>query len=312
MRKPLMDSDPTRVRAPNPAPPEAPATPAAAGTPTPRTLACRTVLVPLDGSAGAERALPTATWLAERLGARLDVVAAEVGRDELWWYRRYVDDLRERCLSICDAHVEQAGSVADAVARLAVAGGPTIVCMATHGRGRTAALLGSTFADVAAGDRPLVAVGPHVRQAPAGTAGTIVACVDGTEESGRIVPEAAVWARRLGMAMAIVTVAEPPAHLWLPPAGRVRAFGPADPTMYLASLAASPELAGLEVATNVVSDPVGPDVGLFRYLEAHPATLLALGTRGRRGLTRALHGSEAARIVHGSPVPALVHRVAGA
>jgi nucleotide-binding universal stress UspA family protein len=248
---PLIDSEPTRA---------------------PRALDCRTVLVPLDGSAAAERALPTAVWLAERLGARLDVVAADVHRDELWWYQRYADELRQRHPAVGDVHVEQVGGVAGTLARVAASAGPTIVCMATQGRGRTAAFLGSTFADVtAAGDWPVLAVGPHVRQAPAAASGgRLVACLDGSEDAARIVPEAAAWARALGLGLTILTIAEPAARPWLPPAIRVRGFGPPDPEQYIEALAAGPELTGLDVDTVVVWDYVGPDAGVFGYLEAHP------------------------------------------
>ena len=44
------------------------------------------VLVPLDGSELAEHALNPAQRLADRFGAELHIVAADVQRDEAWWY----------------------------------------------------------------------------------------------------------------------------------------------------------------------------------------------------------------------------------
>jgi nucleotide-binding universal stress UspA family protein len=283
--------------------------------PMPRTLDCRTVLVPLDGSAGAERALPTAGWLARRLDAELHVLAAEVGRSDAWWYDRYLDELRAAHPEVARAGGVPDSDVAHAVHQAARRVGPTVVCLATQGRGRTAALLGSTFSAVVSGHgEPLVAVGPLVRQAPTDTVGgRIVACVDGTPSSAGILPDAAAWARRLGMTLSIVTVAEPAPPAWVPRALRGRAFGPLDdPDDHLRELAGRPELAGLAVDTQVLWDAVGPDVGIFDHLARRPATLLAVGAHPRAGLARVALGSEAARIVHGSPVPVLVRPLARA
>jgi nucleotide-binding universal stress UspA family protein len=49
--------------------------------------------------------------------------------------------------------------------------------------------------------------------------------------------------------------------------------------------------------TSVVSD----------HLEASPASLVAVATHARTGVARVALGSEAARMMYGSPIPVLVH-----
>jgi nucleotide-binding universal stress UspA family protein len=56
------------------------------------------VLVPLDGSELAERALGPACRLAARLGADVRVVIGDVRRDESWWHQKYLDRLIDRVL----------------------------------------------------------------------------------------------------------------------------------------------------------------------------------------------------------------------
>lgn len=274
-------------------------------------LDVRTVLVPLDGSAGAERALPTAEWLARHLDADLHVIAADVSRTEAFRSQHYLDELQARHPEVAAAHRSDDTDVAHAVHEAARRLGPAVVCLATHGRGRAAALLGSTFAAIAAsGTTPIVAVGPRATQVPSDAAGRIVACVDGSTASATVVPDAAAWARRLGLTLSVATVAEPAPRPWQPTAERQRAFGPpGDPQEYLAALSRDPALAGVEFDAIVLWDPIGPDAGLFDHLEARPATLLAVSSHARTGLARVLAGSEAARIVHGSPVPVLVRPI---
>jgi nucleotide-binding universal stress UspA family protein len=268
------------------------------------------VLVPLDGSLLAERALRTAGWLADELGADLHVVAADVDHLEAWWYRDYLDGLVAENPGMV-AHRSADTDVAHAVHDLAAGLGPSVVCLASHGRARSAGLYGSTFASIAAaGVEPLVAVGPRVGPIDAAMRRRIVACVDGTPTSATILPPAAVWARRLDAGLTILTVAEPSPRPWIPGAQRERAYGPhGDVDEYLATLVDRPELAGLEVDVVVSWNPIGPDLGVLEHLDERSATMLAVTTHARTGLARAIVGSETARIVHGSPIPVLVHPV---
>jgi len=261
------------------------------------------VLVPLDGSGLSEHALEPARWLAAQLGATVHTVVVGFV-DNPGWYASYVHSLRDRWPQV----------IPHFVGDLDVAGGITatarslehcLVVMGTHGRSRTAALLGSTFTEVARSQvEPLVAVGPNAG-VPAMDAHRVVACVDGTRTSEQILPLASAWARRLGATLDIVFVVDPVAPL--PTHAERRHHGlPVEPTAYVNGLTRLPELAGVPTEAHVAVAPLGPGEGLVDHLRDHPATLVATTSRLRTRMDRALHGSATARIIHASPVPVLV------
>jgi nucleotide-binding universal stress UspA family protein len=291
-----------------------PANPADAITPTEApgpaaTLACRTVLVPLDGSPLSERALGPAGWLADRTGAELHVVAAGVGRDELWWYQRYVEKVAAEHPGTT-AHRSDDPDVARGVREMAEAVGPAVVCAATHGRGRAAAVTGSTFlAFLRASPDPVLAVGPQA-SVPARAGAPLVVCLDGSPASETILRTAGGWARRLGLHLTVLTVASAGVHPIGPDVATGRtAFGPTDPAAYTEDVLRHPDLAGLSVDTDVLWDPTSAQNAILDRLARRPATLVAVASHARTGLARLVLGSVAGAIVHGSPVPVLVQPV---
>ena len=262
----------------------------------------RAVLVPLDGSTPSERALGPAGWLADQLGAALHTVVVGY-MDDTRSYSSYVRSLRDRW-PLLVPHFVGDFDVALGIVEMTRRLDGCLVCMGTHGRSRTAAILGSTFVDVARSlTEPLLAIGPHAA-VPDRDAQRIVACVDGTRTSEQILPLAGGWARRLGATLDIVVVVEPLASLSAHDERHHRRL--ADPTAYVTGLLQVPELAGIDAEAHVAFDPLGPDEGLVDHLRDHPATLVATTSRLRTHFDRALHGSTASRIVHASPVPVLV------
>jgi nucleotide-binding universal stress UspA family protein len=262
----------------------------------------RAVLVPLDGSAVSEHALEPARWLAAHLGATVHTVIVGFV-DDTRWYTGYVRSLRHRWPQVTP-HFVPGLDVARGIADIAddIDG---LVCMGTHGRARSAAVLGSTFVDAARTlTQPLVAIGP-VAQVPPGQVRRVVACVDGTARSEQSLPLAAGWARRLDATLDVVAVVDPLAPL--PTHAERHREGPLlDPTAYVTGLRRLPGLADMDVEAHVVFDPLGPDEGLVDHLAAHPAALVVVASRLRTRVDRALHGSATARIVHACPVPVLV------
>lgn len=265
------------------------------------------VLVPLDGSPFAERAVPVAHWLAEEAGASLhllEVVAepAHAGRaihDIDLRARRHGAD---RWQVTADAHPAAAIVAAGAT-------GSSLVCLATHGRDRSAALLGSVAAGVLAGSpRPVLLVGPGSRP-PCARDAPVMAAVDTEVSDATVVRTAAWWATRLGRPLLLATVAEPTPASFRDGHARPRAHGPQDPEGRLAALAGKVP-AGCEVATRVEYEPISVRRGIVRAADRTTA-LLVLGAHRRNWAQRAVHGSEAARVVHDAEVPVLVVPVGG-
>jgi nucleotide-binding universal stress UspA family protein len=259
--------------------------------------------VPVDGSPFAERALPVAAWLAQEVGAPIHLVEIAQNDPGTQSTIQYVGDLARRhgaTWEVIPGHDPGAAIVA-----ATDAGRPSLTCLATHGRDRSAAVLGSVATSVLdhATD-PVMLVGPEARP-PSARDAPIVTAVDGTGDDAAVVGVAADWAARLGLRLVIATVAEP-----VPPSFREsrplhRARGPDDPEGYLVGLAATVAEAGISVDTRVVYDPISVRGGLLRLVD-RTAALLVIGWHRHTRPHRALLGSHATRVVHDAEVPTLV------
>jgi nucleotide-binding universal stress UspA family protein len=262
-------------------------------------IAYDAVLVPLDGSEFAELALPVAAWLAAALDIEVHLFSAVATEDDVAERELELQKLDVPGRLVAHSVVvdlDPAGAIHEAVRRLRA-----VACMASHGRSRSAALIGSVATEVVArGHDPLVLVGPVVGDRPRGQG--VVACVDDRREAATaLAATTSQWAEALGEPAIVVTVAEPvPEPLRSGPVNRL--FGPdGDVDAYLASV-----VRGLAVTTRAVYDPVGPVDGVISYVEEHPAAMLAVASHARTGAARFLLGSTAAAIVRRSPYPVLV------
>lgn len=263
-----------------------------------------TVLVPLDGS-GFSR---VAVGAAARLAARFD------GGIHLFGAVGSVDEIAQRDAELASVGVpgrpvtrtvvvdrDPAGAIHQALHSLPGA----VVCMATHGRTRSAALVGSVATDVVnRGHDPLVLVCPYVDQAQ--RTADVVVCVDDAPASAGLVAIGLEWADRLDERLVVLTVAEevqPPADD-VPPQ---RGFGPdGDVERFLDELVQPARAAGHMVDTVAVYDPIGVWRGLYRHLSEAPAALLIVNSRVRPPAMRLMFGSVATSIVRHSPSPVLV------
>jgi nucleotide-binding universal stress UspA family protein len=197
--------------------------------------------------------------------------------------------------------LDPAGAIHETLRRL----GDAVAVMASHGRGRSAALVGSVATDVVArGHDPLVVVGPFIEEPLLGSG--VVACIDYRPSSVALLPIALRWSQLLDEPLTVITVAEP-----IPPPVRPgptrRRFGPGDDVgAFLDWLVQPLRDQGNVVLTQAVWDPVSVADGVLSYLQEHPASLVLIGSRARSGLARIIFGSTAAAVVHGSTSPVLV------
>ena len=263
------------------------------------------IVVPLDGSPFAERALPVAEWVAEVLGADvhlLEVVAS--GDDEgVEGAIRYLDDVcRRRHAASWD--VAERGDVAEALAEALGASPGRMPCLATHGRGRSATIGSVAVSVVERTPGPVMLVGPGARVVTATDAPVVVA-VDGTAHDHTLVTVALGWAARLARRLDIVTVVEPVHPEAVGGAKRGLAQGPGEPESYVESLAARARGSGVPVVGRVARNSVSVRAALSRLVD-RTAALIVLGSRPREGLGRMVPGSCSASTVHDAAVPALV------
>lgn len=277
----------------------------------------RHVLVPLDGSEFALRALPTARALAERLGAEVQTISV-AGPDDVARLRALVSGALGVDMGDERAHVVTEGDPAEEIARRAQELGPCAVCLSTHGRGRlSGAIVGSVARSVLQRSAdPIVALGPMAdnpgwtprpRSWPEPlTVPRLVACVDGSDTSEQVLPIAAAWAAVLGMSMTIITVADDAALPIREGRQESRYGSHPDAEHYIDHLVQRWSDSIEQIEGHVIRDPISPASGIRRHLEQRPTGLVAVTTHARSGMQRVRFGATAASIVHASVAPCLV------
>jgi nucleotide-binding universal stress UspA family protein len=263
----------------------------------------RTVVVAVDESWLSEAAVNAGAALADQLSAELLLFSAVSSSDEVEGRERYLKSFKLPTGAGIEVVVDEdaAGAIHQALERT-----DGIPCMGSHGRGRSAALLGSVATEVLArGHDAALLVGMALADRPNGKRHRVVASIDETRGSWSVLPTAANWSRWLAEDLLVITVAEPVPE----PVRGVprRVFGPdGDVDAYLADAVRQLRDAGIGVDTHAVYDPVSPADGIASYIEGEPAALLALASHARTGLDRLVFGSAAATVVARSLSPVLV------
>lgn len=264
----------------------------------------RNVVVPLDGSRRATRAILPARRLAAALGLPIGVVT--VGEDRSPIDRAALESIRaENHLHWTD--IIRSVSVAEGIA--ACAGErDAIIVMATGGRGRSVAIVGSTATTVVSrSTRPVMLVGPGTEVFERRPIEELVVAVSGTRSGESICGPALSMARLYGFEVHFVTVVNRTPESADPQTPSDRRFGPVgDEHAYMADLVGRYETSGQQIVGSVISDPLTPAGGLANMMRRRPQSLLVLGTKNRAGMARLRHGSVASRILSESPVPSIM------
>jgi nucleotide-binding universal stress UspA family protein len=259
------------------------------------------LIVPVDGSDASWRAVDVAVGLARRTDASIDVVEVVFDRsDILGATDRLAERIDQHDTSgvAVDTHVlVTPESVAEAIGDQVEQHPDVTVVLASHGRGRSAALLGSVTQELL--ERifgPILVVGPRV--VACDFTGPIVATVDGSSAAESVLPLAAAWGIELGSEPWIVEVADPD----------VSTAGDAAEAAYPARLARQlATRSGHSVQFEVLhGEHVHDEVADFA--SSISASLLVASTRGRTGMSRFVIGSTAAAIVRHAPCPVLLVR----
>jgi len=255
----------------------------------------RTVIVPLDGSAVAERALGPATVLAHHLGAELQLLRVVARREELDRARAALDEVAAAVdVPVRPAYVLEADWPAECIAN-AGDEADSLLCLSSHGAGGVRqAVLGSVAEDVLRlSARPVLVVGPAAEPTLELTRAALV-CVDGSTLSEEVLPVASTWAQTTGMTPWVVTVIEP--DLTAAAAGDVLE------SAYVRQIA---DRLGGSFDVLHGSHPHEAIVGFARSL---PAGVITMATHGKTGLARVVAGSVAMGVVRHAPCPVLLVR----
>jgi nucleotide-binding universal stress UspA family protein len=252
-----------------------------------------TLVVPLDGSALAEKAIPVATAIMGHRGGLLILLTTRWDGN-VTAPREYLDDVAR---SIIDANVETTvvfDRTAEEAIQLVAEDAPgRIVCMTTHGRGRFRwAMLGSVAERVihGMGDATLL-IGRHcVPEWPTGRRRLLIA-VDGSSPSPAVLGPAVEWATALDLDVVVAAAVHP----------LDREF----PDAVLETIGQHIEGQGLRVHQELLrsSYPAG---ALADVADEHGADLIAMSSHARTGAARLALGSVTVGVVGLAHCPVLV------
>lgn len=265
----------------------------------------KTVVVPLDGSTFAERALRPAAEVARRAGAHVVVMTARYGGVVVEPMRYLEEAARAAGIEEPEPVVVEGRLAAGAIASVACEHPEAAVVMTTHARDKLRqALFGSVAEEVlGAASTPALLVGPSVPDEPMELAELIV-CLDGSTRARAILPFAAAWARDLHLDLVLLRVSEPePASTMHEPDPSARDL--AD----LQRDASDLEPIGGSIRCEVLHRESAAEA-IVEFAHRHPRALLALTTHGRTGFARVAAGSVAIAVVRDARTPVLLLRPA--
>jgi len=292
-----------------------------------------TIMVPLDGSPMGEWALPLALALARRQGARLHLAAVEqpypMSHRQLFlepvrWARKYLTDVGKRLAAAGFRDVDASvlgGEVVPSLETRAQKLDPTLIVMATHGRGTLSRLwLGSATADFIRRTRwPVLVVRPQQEQGPTNLDlefkfRRMLVTLDGSAASESILEPALALREAVGANLSLLRVVQFPTEA-PPPFHR----GPThiDPSIlgilmdeareYMERIVSSLEERGVPVSGEVTVAE-RPAEAIVAACQEHSVDLIALSTQGRGALGKVVVGSVADKVVRSATVPVLLVR----
>jgi nucleotide-binding universal stress UspA family protein len=260
------------------------------------------ILVPLDGTPHPEVAIHPAVVLASQSHTQL-LFASVVAPGYAHERRHYLSRWERAVQVVYEVDVVFGGVVADQIIAAARVHTPSLVCMASHGRGPLGqALFGSTSTRVIHEiGAPVLAIGPHC--AEVGSYSEVVVAVDESDESAAVLPAALDLAVHIDAKLQIVQVIDNADLRRAQEAG----INPADlrESGHVAKLAAQLARRGLIAGWEVLHDG-DPAHGIVDYLREKPSAIVALATHARSGLSLLSHHSVATHVVHRSANPVLL------
>ncbi|WP_049996670.1 universal stress protein [Halococcus sediminicola] len=284
-----------------------------------------TILVPTDGSTGAEAAAQHALALADAFDGRvrfLSVVGESnsSGLDSLTGRKEVLDEEATDALETLEALAAETdvpfetalehGVVHETILDDAAEHGVDLVAMGTHGRtGLQRVLIGSVTERVGrTSDVPVFTT----RREPDGDAsyGDVLIPTDGSDAASAAVEHGLAIAERYGgtvHALSVVDLSSLAGSYDVGPGiSTVLDAWADDCERAVGAVAEAAETRDVDVVTDVVQGT--PYRAITDYVEEEGIDLVTMGTHGRTGIERYLVGSVTERVVRTSTVPVLTAR----
>jgi len=290
----------------------------------------RSILVPLDGSAFGEHALPFALSLARRAQAQLHLahvhvpptpILADTSDVELRATKRmYLEGLVRRIEARWNVPITTMlldGPVAQTLHKYAMASEAELIVMTTHGRGALSRFWLGSIADtlIRQVSVPLLLIRPQeqpldLEHEP--SVEHILIPLDGSALAEQMLTHATALGRLIQAEYTLLQAIEPVSIGY-----GTELYGVVVDTQgmeqlrtqaqeYLDRLAVRLRADSLRVQTAAVIERAA--TAILNYAHEHVVDLIALETHGRSGLARWLVGGVADKVVRGATVPVLLHR----
>lgn len=261
------------------------------------------IVVPLDGSKYAARALSPARSLAQAAGASVRLVTTH-WKDGEGGAAAYLQDQADALdLPHVEALVIRDRTPEEAIL-LEARQDHSVICMATHGRGGLVqALLGGVAdAVLRAATVPVMLIGGDVDERWSVTPGELLVPFDGSQTAAAIAPIASEWAQLLDLA--------PHAFQVLPAGRAIAEKPPGAESADIRRFATDLEADGTRRAPVLWDMPhaLDPAAAIVEHARSSPTVLVMMATHGRGGRNPLALGSVAGRVVHDSPCPVVVIR----
>lgn len=261
------------------------------------------IVVPLDGSDAAARALPVGAELAAQLQVPVTLMTVAVHADHSPTARQILGDAAASIGSPLDVDVDvavgaPAGSrIVEYLDRLPSA----MAVMSTHARSAVGELLLGSVADevVRRSPVPVALVGPHVvLPGPSDAYRDLIVCVDGKPDAERLLPIAAALHRDMGL------------HPWLfqvvdPDGAAAVVTGDVLEASYVHRLASHMDAPVHDIDYDVGHDRDRADA-ILRFAEVRSAPLVAIATHGRHPVDRLSSASVTVAVARAAPCPVIV------
>jgi len=300
----------------------------------------KSILVPLDGSAFGEQALPWAACLSKGLGAHLELVRvhdpvppwtlATEGAVAVTTADPAIRDAEDQYLANCAARLREGGftqvgyrlldgDTVEQVAAHAEDNAIGLVVLATHGRGALSRLWLGSVSDalVRRLTMPMLLIRPTEAAAvPAAERfRKVLVALDGSREAESALEPALALAHPDGCQLFLLRVVPPvpiPGDVGMPAVPLVDEGLTETLTIqartYVEGVAARLRSGKVAVATRVEVE-MGPAQAILHEAARSGAELIALATHGARGLRRMVLGSVADKVLRGADRPVLLTRV---
>jgi nucleotide-binding universal stress UspA family protein len=282
-----------------------------------------TVVVPLDGSELAERAIPYGAAIADRSGAPLLLVrVAQIGADEpeMAECRNYLRKTAANLTGRVQFEVER-GRPAEKAVEIAKEAGDPIIVMSTRGRGGIRRWMTGSVADEVARTAGvpvlLIRGDKEVPESSQLQIRSILLPVDGSPYGESVIAYAVEIARIFGSTIHVLRVVDTPSayamlsrHMEAVATGdildEIIASMRREATEYVEELSETLKSEGVDVETVVLEGYPGEQV--IEHERRGFYQLVIMATAGRSGVSRVVFGSVAERVLKMGRTPVMMIR----